>query len=69
MNWQDFFRNHSNCLIYGHEDMVHFTTEELYQAYKSRLLYEQNMKVNAKTPEYRRGYQAGYIAAKKKFKN
>lgn len=26
-----------DCLIYGHEDMVNFTTEELYQAIKARL--------------------------------
>ncbi len=40
MDYKEFFRQHQNCIIYGHEDMVHFTTEELYQAIKTRLKAE-----------------------------
>ena len=37
MNHVEFFNQYQNCIIYGHEDMVNFTTEELYQAIKARL--------------------------------
>mgnify|MGYP003393032480 CR=1 FL=1 len=40
MDFNEFFKQHKDCLIYGHEDMVNFTTEELYHAIKARLMAE-----------------------------
>lgn len=40
MDYNEFFKQHGDCIIYGHEDMVSFTTEELYQAIKARLKVE-----------------------------
>jgi len=40
MDYKEFFKQHKDCIIYGHEDMVHFTTEEFYQAIKERLVDE-----------------------------
>ena len=40
MDYKEFFKQHKNCLIYGHEDMVNFNVEEFFQAIKERLVDE-----------------------------
>jgi len=37
LKWEKFFKQYKDCIIYGHEDMVHFTVEEFYQAIKDRM--------------------------------
>ena len=39
-DWEIFFMENRDKIVYGHEDMQHFTVEELYQAIKSRLIYD-----------------------------
>ena len=42
MDSHKFFNQYRDCIIYGHEDMVNFTVEDLYQAIRQRLLKESN---------------------------